>query len=81
MLTSLFTLLYGSCCLVLLVQAFRLMAGQTGAARGHQHSRKTDRTGLRTTHPELLNANGDLTEEPLLVVHFPDQDIPKATAT
>jgi hypothetical protein len=36
---------------------------------------------LRTIHPELLNANGDLTEEPLLVVHFPDQDIPKATAT
>jgi hypothetical protein len=80
MLTSLFPLLYSSCCLLLLVQAFRLMAGQTGAARGPQLSRKRDRTGLRTTHPELLNANGDLTDEPLLVVHFPDQDLPKATA-
>ena len=33
-------------------------------------SRSGDRTGLRTTHPELLDENGFLTKEKLLVVHF-----------
>ena len=80
MLVSISPLLYGACCLVLLVQAFRLMAVQSGAARGRQQSWKRDRTGLRTIHPELLNANGDLTDEALLVVHFPDQDTPEPTA-
>ena len=80
MLVNVFPLLYGACCLVLLVQAFRLVAGQNGAARGGRQSWKRDRTGLRTTHPELLNANGDLTDEPLLVVSFPDQDTPEPTA-
>ena len=29
-----------------------------------------DRTGLRTTHPELLDENGNITTEELLVVRF-----------
>jgi len=29
-----------------------------------------DRTGLKTTHPELLDENGFITQEELLVVHF-----------
>ena len=33
-------------------------------------SRSGDRTGLRTTHPELLDENGLITKEELLVVHF-----------
>ena len=29
-----------------------------------------DRTGLRTTHPELLDEHGNITKEELLVVRF-----------
>ena len=29
-----------------------------------------DRTGLKTTHPELLDENGNITQEELLVVRF-----------
>jgi hypothetical protein len=43
--------------------------------------RRTDRTGLLTTHPELLDANGSITDEDLLVVHFPGQDLPEASIT
>ena len=32
----------------------------------------TDRTGLRTVHPELLDAKGNLTDEELLAVRFQD---------
>ena len=35
-------------------------------------SERKDRTGLITTHPELINQSGDITKEELLVVHFPD---------
>ena len=35
-------------------------------------SRHKDRTGLITTHPELLDQNGDITSEDLLVVKFPE---------
>jgi len=34
---------------------------------------RSDRTGLVTTHPELLNEQGELTKDDLLVVRFPDQ--------
>lgn len=29
-----------------------------------------DRTGLRTTHPEILDENGNITKEELLVIRF-----------
>ncbi|QNI58919.1 putative conserved membrane protein [Synechococcus sp. BIOS-U3-1] len=35
-----------------------------------KQSRHGDRTGLKTTHPELLDENGFITKEELLVVHF-----------
>jgi len=37
-------------------------------------SRSGDRTGLKTTHPELLDENGMITREQLLVVHFGELD-------
>ncbi|QNI89033.1 putative conserved membrane protein [Synechococcus sp. ROS8604] len=36
---------------------------------------------MLTTHPELLDANGSITGEDLLVVHFPGQDRPEASIT
>jgi len=36
--------------------------------------RSGDRTGLKTTHPELLDENGMITREQLLVVHFGELD-------
>jgi len=69
MLNTLFPLLYLGAFLFLLVQAFQMMRlGRPGS---------TDRTGRRTTHPELLDANGEITNEELLVVHFPDLEQPK----
>ena len=32
----------------------------------------TDRTGLRTVHPELSDAKGNVTDEKLLAVRFQD---------
>ena len=32
-----------------------------------------DRTGLRTIHPELLDENGNVTEEELFIIRFPDK--------
>jgi len=34
---------------------------------------RKDRTGLVTTHPELLDDQGELTKDDLLAVRFPDQ--------
>ena len=43
------------------VQAVRLMRPSI---------QTNDRTGLKTTHPELLDENGCITKEKLLVVRF-----------
>jgi hypothetical protein len=82
-LSDLFPFLYGVCFLALLWQAFRIMgrgfravprpgdplsASGGGGATG-------DRTGRLTIHPELLDADGQLTREDLLTVRFSgDQD-------
>lgn len=82
-LSDLFPLLYAACFLLLLWQAFRIMGrgfravprpgdplspSGRGAASG-------DRTGRLTIHPELLDADGQLTSEDLLTVRFSgDQD-------
>ncbi|MEB3308521.1 MAG: DUF2973 domain-containing protein [Cyanobacteriota bacterium] len=63
---KLFPVLYGACFLLLLWQAFKVMRrgfdalSQPGA----------DRTGRPTIHPELLDADGQITSETLLTVRF-----------
>ena len=83
-LSQLFPLLYGACFVVLLWQAFRVMGqgfraiprpgdpGSAGAASATRPSNAAsqDRTGLLTIHPELLDAEGQLTQEDLLTVRF-----------
>jgi hypothetical protein len=78
LLAQLFPLLYGLCFLLLLWQAFRVMSRGFRAAsapldRGRQStvsSAGEDRTGQLTIHPELLDAQGQLTQEDLLTVRF-----------
>ena len=72
MISSLFPLLYLSAFIVLLVLGFQMM--QLGRATSSKRPISKDRTGLRTTHPEILDANGKITNEKLLVIHFPDLD-------
>jgi hypothetical protein len=73
-------LLYGACFLVLLWQAFKVMAQgfkavprpgdlDTPSIRPQPRS-LADRTGRLTIHPELLDADGQLTQEDLLTVRF-----------
>jgi len=67
-------LLYGACFVLLLWQAFRVMAQgfravPPMAARSDDGS-QGDRTGRVTIHPELLDADGQLTQEDLLTVRF-----------
>jgi hypothetical protein len=72
-LTDLFPVLYGICFLVLLWQAFRVMAqGFRAVPRpGDRPSAPpSDRTGRVTVHPELLDADGQITREDLLTVRF-----------
>jgi hypothetical protein len=76
LLAELFPLLYGVCFLFLLWQAFRIMGrgframGRPGAPAAPPPSE--DRRGKVTIHPELLDANGQLTREDLLTVRFSD---------
>jgi hypothetical protein len=72
-----FPLLYGACFVLLLWQAFRVMARGFSAASAPPGSRANsdgelagDRTGRLTIHPELLDADGQLTREDLLTVRF-----------
>ena len=72
MLSFLFPIVFAALSVFLLVQAFRMMTlgfNMNGAA---SLSRRQDRTGLITTHPELFDQNGDITSEDLLVVKFPE---------
>jgi hypothetical protein len=84
LLAQLFPLLYGVCFLVLLWQAFRVMSRGFRAASGPvDRSRLAtapaagdDRTGRLTIHPELLDAQGQLTQEDLLTVRFSGDNEP-----
>ncbi|MBM5816982.1 MAG: DUF2973 domain-containing protein [Cyanobacteria bacterium K_Offshore_surface_m2_239] len=77
LLAELFPLLYGVCFLFLLWQAFRVMGrgframGRSGAPP-MPVTTADDRRGKVTIHPELLDANGQLTREDLLTVRFSD---------
>ncbi len=66
MLSGLFPLAYAVGLACLLLQAFRMMR-LTSASSAQAPS---DRTGLRTVHPELLDENGAVTNEELWSVRF-----------
>jgi hypothetical protein len=74
LLSQIFPILYGACFLLLLWQAFRVMgrgfAAVTAPGESAAASGGTDRTGRVTIHPELLDADGQLTREDLLTVRF-----------
>jgi hypothetical protein len=81
--SQLLPLIYLACLVALLWQAFKIMGqgfraiprpGDPDAA-GTLPNRSaaeapTDRTGRLTIHPELLDADGQLTDEDLLTVRF-----------
>ena len=65
MLSGLFPLAYVAVATGLLLQAFRMMRLSSSAAKA-----PSDRTGLKTVHPELLDENGVMTNEELWAVRF-----------
>jgi hypothetical protein len=84
LLSQLFPLIYGACFVALLWQAFKVM-GQgfraiprpgdrdalgTAASQPPQVRPNHDRTGRLTIHPELLDSEGQITQEDLLTVRF-----------
>ena len=81
MISTLFPVVYGAVFVFLLIQAFRMMRLSAGSSSPANARRRKDRTGLLTTHPELLDANGSITGEDLLVVRFPGLDQPEASIT
>ena len=64
----LFPVAYGLVFGCLLIQVFQTMRSSAGS----DLAAKKDRTGLRTIHPELLDENGDVTNEELWAVRFED---------
>ena len=83
MLSSIFPFLYAFVLIALLWQAFRVMLRGFSAANSLDRSDKPikrDRTGQFTIHPELLDEEGNITDEDLLTVRFSnDLDPPKQT--
>ncbi len=65
LIAKVFPVVYGACFLILLWQAFRVMRRGFSAL-----SQSGDRTGRPTIHPELLDADGQITSENLLTVRF-----------
>ena len=72
MLTFLFPIVFTAAFVFLLVQAFRIMTLGFRTNGSHSKSKCLNRTGLLTIHPEILDQNGDITSEDLLVVKFPE---------
>jgi len=87
MLSNSLPFLYGLSVFVLLFVAARVMlngffSGQSSFKTQNSFSNKknTDRTGLVTVHPELLNEDGRITDEDLLTVRFSkDTDHPQSS--
>ena len=69
MTSALLPIAYTVSCAFVFLSAFRCLNFGLRA-----RSRSGDRTGLKTTHPELLDENGLITREQLLVVHFGELD-------
>ena len=86
MLNSIFLFLYVAAVLLLLWQAFRVMARGFGVDQalpkhsGKLGNAKGDRTGRLTIHPELLDQNGCITDEELLTVRFSEDLDPPNSA-
>tara|TARA_Y100001968_G_C18968744_1_gene531253 strand:- start:217 stop:492 length:276 start_codon:yes stop_codon:yes gene_type:complete len=86
MLNNLLPVVYGICVLTLLWQAARLMLqGFQGENIGNKigsktHDFKDDRTGQITIHPEILNQDGNITDEDLLTVRFSKDVDPSQSA-
>lgn len=80
-LAQLFPFVYAACFLGLLWQAFKVMGrGFSAVPRPGDPSAQpgSDRTGRLTIHPELLDSDGQLTQEDLLTVRFgADDDNPE----
>lgn len=78
LLSQIFPVIYGACFLLLLWQAFKVMRrGFSAVPRpgdGAGDPRPGDRTGRPTIHPELLDAEGRITQEDLLTVRFGDEN-------
>ena len=73
LLAKLLPVVYGACFLALLWQAFQIMGRGFGAVpRPGDNNRMPsgDRTGRLTIHPELLDADGQITNDDLLTVRF-----------
>ena len=68
---GLFPLAYAALLTCLLLQAFRM----TRTTSASQANASNDRTGLKTTHPELLDENGEVTNEQLWAVRFSDEGV------
>jgi hypothetical protein len=80
-LAELFPVIYGVCFLFLLWQAFRVMgrgframqrSDDLSARASSSQRQQENRLGKLTIHPELLDANGQITQEDLLTVRFSD---------
>ena len=70
MFSGLFPLAYAAVLTCLLLQAFRMMRLSSASSA----KASSDRTGLKTVHPELLDENGVLTNEELWAVRFSHKD-------
>ena len=86
MLSNLLPFLYGLSVFILLIMAARIMlngffSGQSLKTQNlFSKKRGSDRTGLVTVHPELLNEDGCITDEDLLTVRFSkDTDHPQSS--
>ena len=85
MLSNFLPFLYGLSVFVLLILAARIMLNgffsdqSSNNKNSFLNEKSEDRTGLVTTHPELLNKDGFITDEDLLTVRFSnDTDHPKS---
>ena len=71
MVSMIFTIGYAIALILLGISSYRTMR-KTATASPIRVKTK-DRTGLRTIHPELLDENGNITEEKLFIIRFPDK--------
>ena len=67
MTSALLSIAYTAACAFVFLWASRAMS-----LSFRNQANSGDRTGLRTTHPELLDEHGFMTTDELLVIHFGD---------